>query len=258
MSNLQTGSMVKTSNHIHRKKQVNEVYVTTDYSMFKTKQGNRNLNELHFKRLLSSIQENDLLSANPILINEHGEIIDGQHRFKVCVELGKPIYYIVAKGLGLREIQILNANAKTWKMEDYVDGFCAIGLDEYCYLKHLMNSTQLGITILLGIFASGMGNGNTTLDLRNGQLKLPHKKRGLIMLQWIKDWEQYYIGANRRTFVLALVQLYDIKEYSHERMMQKIKYQSAKLVDCTNTKTYVALLEEIYNYKERNEKVRFF
>jgi hypothetical protein len=40
--------------------------------------------------------------------------------------------------------------------------------------------------------------------------------------------------------------------------MQKIKYQSTKLVDCTNTKTYLALLEEIYNYKERGEKLRFF
>jgi hypothetical protein len=30
------------------------------------------------------------------------------------------------------------------------------------------------------------------------------------------------------------------------------------LVDCTNSKSYVALLEEIYNYKERGAKLRFF
>jgi hypothetical protein len=78
------------------------------------------------------------------------------------------------------------------------------------------------------------------------------------MLQWIKDWMKYYPGAERRTFVLALVQLYNIEEYNHDKMMQKIQYQSTKLVDCTNTKTYLALLEEVYNFRERGEKLRFF
>jgi hypothetical protein len=94
--------------------------------------------------------------------------------------------------------------------------------------------------------------------LRNGNLKLPYKSRGITVLQWIKDWQKYYPGADRRTFAIALVLIYNIKGYSHDKMMQKIKYQSTKLVDCTNTKTYLALLEEIYNYKERGEKLRFF
>lgn len=258
MLNTQIGSMMKTSNHIQQDKSVNTVQKTNDYNKFKTKQGNRDLNQLHLKRLKSSIQEMDLLHANPILVNERFEIIDGQHRFNVCVELGKPIYYIVVKGLGLREIQVLNANSKNWKMEDYIDGYCSMGMEEYCYLKSLINKTNLGVTVLLGLFCGAGLSGSSSESLRDGTLLLNKRNRGLIILEWLKDWEKVYEGSHRRSFIFSLILLYNVKGYNHQKMMQKIKYQSAKLVDCTNTKTYVALLEEIYNYKERGEKVRFF
>lgn len=258
MINTQIGSMMKTSNHIQQDKSVNTVQKTNDYNKFKTKQGNRDLNELHLKRLKSSVQEMDLLHANPILVNERFEIIDGQHRFNVCVDLGKPIYYIVVKGLGLREIQVLNANSKNWKLEDYIDGYCSMQMQEYCYFKSLLNKTHLGITNLLALFVQGTTSGNSMIALKNGNLKLTHKERGLIIIEWLKDWVIFYPGAYRRTFIVGLVQLYQTKGYSHDKMMQKMKYQSAKLVDCTNTKTYLAILEEIYNFKERGEKVRFF
>jgi hypothetical protein len=258
MLNLNTVAMVKTSNQLQQDNTVNTVQKTNDYTKFKTKQGNRELNQLHLKRLMHSVKDLDLLHANPILVNERYEIIDGQHRFNVCQELKKPVYYIVVKGLGLREIQVLNANTKNWKSEDYIDGYCSMGMQEYCYLKNLLHTTKLGVTQLLALFTSGQGGGSTMELLRNGNLKLPYKSRGNTILQWIKELQKYYPGADRRTFVIGLVIVYNIKGYSHEKMMQKIKYQSTKLVDCTNTKTYLALLEEIYNYKERNEKLRFF
>ena len=257
MYNTQIGSMMKTSNHIQKNTTVNTVQVTSDYTKFKTKQGNRELNYLHLKRLTSSVKEMDLLHANPILVNENFEIIDGQHRFNVCQELKKPIYFLMVKGLGLNEIQILNANSKNWKMEDYVDGYCSMGMQEYCEFKKYVEITDLGISLLLALLC-GSDNSDNTSDLKNGKLKLTHKNRASVILKWLKDWSQYYDGCKRRSFVLSLVQLYSIQGYNHDKMMQKIKYQSAKLVDSLNTKTYLSLLEEIYNFKERGEKLRFF
>ncbi len=258
MYNTQTASMVKSSNHTQNDTTVNTVMKTKDYARFKTLGGNRQLNELHLKRLLSSVMVKNLLFANPILVNEKFEIIDGQHRFAVCQDLGFPIHYLLVENLGLSEVQTLNANTKNWKLEDYIDGYCDMGLQEYCYLKSQMMKTGLGVTILLAIFSIAGTSGSTLYGVKEGELKLLHKNRGLVMLQWIKDWMKYYPGAERRTFVLALVQLYNIEEYNHDKMMQKIQYQSTKLVDCTNTKTYLALLEEVYNFRERGEKLRFF
>ena len=258
MYNTQTASMVKSSNHTQKDTTVNTVMKTNDYSKFKTLGGNRQLNELHLKRLLSSVMVKNLLFANPILVNDKFEIIDGQHRFTVCKDLGFPIHYLLVENLGLSEVQTLNANTKNWKVEDYIDGYCDMGLQEYCYLKSLLTKTGLGVMTLLNIFASGSSGGSTLCLVKEGKLEMVHRNRGLIMLKWIQDWRMHYEGAKSRSFVFALVHLYNVKGYNHEKMMQKLQYQSTKLVDCTNTKTYLALLEEIYNFRERGEKLRFF
>jgi hypothetical protein len=258
MYNTQTASMVKSSNHTQKDTTVNTVMKTNDYSKFKTLGGNRQLNELHLKRLRSSVMTKNLLFANPILVNDKFEIIDGQHRFTVCKDLGFPIHYLLVENLGLSEVQTLNANTKNWKVEDYIDGYCDMGLQEYCYLKSLLTKTGLGVMTLLNIFASGSSGGSTLCLVKEGKLEMVHRNRGLIMLKWIQDWRMHYEGAKARSFVFALVHLYNVKGYNHEKMMQKLQYQSTKLVDCTNTKTYLALLEEIYNFRERGEKLRFF
>jgi hypothetical protein len=256
MLNLNTVAMVKTSNQLQQDTTVNTVMKTNDYSKFKSKDGNRNLNQLHLKRLTESVKQNDLLHANPILINEKYEIIDGQHRFNVCRQLNKPVHYVKVKGLGLSEIQILNANSKNWKSEDYIDGYCSMGMSEYCYLNKLLSDTKLTVNSLLNMFATD--DGESSIKLKNGELVLHNKKRGLIILQWLKDWEGFYEGTNRRSFIRALVYLYGIGGYDHKKMMNKMKYQSPKLVHTEYMKTYLAMLEEIYNFKERNEKLRFF
>jgi len=85
--------------------QVAEVFETYNYSMFEPLKGNRAINPIHLKRITESIKNNYLLS--PILINEKGQIIDGQHRFKSAKDLGLPIRYIVAVRYGLKEVQVL-------------------------------------------------------------------------------------------------------------------------------------------------------
>jgi len=255
MFNISSGAMAKSSTHL-QDKEVNQVYKTKDYSKFKSKEGNRNLNELHLKRLTESVKANDLLYANPILVNQKYEIIDGQHRFNVCRNLGKAVHYIKVKGLGLSEIQILNANSKNWKLEDYVSGYCDMGLSEYIYLNQLLRNTNVGVMALLSMF--GSDDGNNSNQLKSGDLILRNKKRGTTILKWLNDWNQYFSGCNARSFIRALVTMYNLNGYDHHKMMKKMKYQSSKLVPTNYTKTYLALLEEIYNYKERGEKLRFF
>jgi len=256
MFNTLNGAMAKTSTHLQQDKEVNQVYKTNDYSKFKSKDGNRNLNELHLKRLTESVKQNDLLHANPILVNEKYEIIDGQHRFNVCRQLGKTVHYIKVKGLGLTEVHILNANSKNWKHEDYVQGYASMGYSEYQYLESQLKRMKIGIASLLAMF--GVDGGSSSKHLRSGTLELPHKKRGEIIYKWVKDYEGVFVGATHRHFIRALVQIYQIKGYCHDKMMQKLSYQSGKLKTCTETKTYLAILEEIYNFKERGEKLRFF
>ena len=60
-----------------KKKDDNVIYVTRDYSMFKTVTGNREVDKGHVQKLKREIQKKDL--DLPIFINENDEVVDGQH-----------------------------------------------------------------------------------------------------------------------------------------------------------------------------------
>jgi ParB-like chromosome segregation protein Spo0J len=79
-----------------------EILKTSDYTLFRTIEGNRNINLLHLNRLRQSMLEKYLFTI--IIVNENMEIIDGQHRFTVCRELGLPVYYVICQDYGLAEV----------------------------------------------------------------------------------------------------------------------------------------------------------
>jgi hypothetical protein len=255
MLNVNTVAMVKTSNQLQQDTTVNTVLKTNDYSKFKTKKGNRTLNKLHLKRLAESVKLHDLLHANPILVNENFEIIDGQHRFNVCMELKKSVHYIQVKSLGLKEIQILNANSKNWKSEDYVNGYCDLNMKEYIWLKDFCIKNNMSAEIA-AILCNGAANNAEVI--KSGNFVAKDKTAAYKMASYFKLYLKYYNGAKRRRFVEALISLNKIKSFTHDKMLSKLKYQSTKLKDCVTIKSYLAILEEIYNYKERGEKLRFF
>lgn len=70
-----------------------EIQKTTDYKLFKKLDGNRDVKKTN--ALVKSIREFDLTMYSPIIVSVDFRIIDGQHRFAACRELGLPIYYIV-------------------------------------------------------------------------------------------------------------------------------------------------------------------
>ena len=57
--------------------------------MFKKIKGNRIVNKSNLNAIITSMEQQQLVS--PIMINEKFEIIDGQHRFEACKELGLPV-----------------------------------------------------------------------------------------------------------------------------------------------------------------------
>ena len=58
---------------------------TSDFSIFKTMDGNRPPNPQHIRRLKDSMMVNGVL-CNPIIVNEFGYVIDGQHRLIAAKE----------------------------------------------------------------------------------------------------------------------------------------------------------------------------
>ena len=122
-------------------KKINEVYETKDYNQFKFLANNRDINIKHVNKLVKSMKERRLVS--PILVNELGEIIDGQHRFEAQKSLKMPVPYIIQNGYKEKEAQILNINTSNWTLNTWVKFYCREGIKDYIYIEILKRNISL-------------------------------------------------------------------------------------------------------------------
>jgi len=232
-----------------------QVHTTTNYSLFKTLNGNRDVNQLHLKRLRESINNNHLTTI--IMVNEKFEIIDGQHRFLISQELKLPINYIISKNYGLNEVQILNANMKNWTVIDYVNGYCDLGFKDYIIYRDFVNeyefSNQVALYLLSGEFVSGSKENSISVKFKDGTFKVKDLNNAKRIADKIMMIEPYYKGYLRRSFIYALVGMFNNENFEFTEFIAKLKQQPTTLQDCTNTSQYKSLIEEIYNYRRREK-----
>ena len=228
----------------------NQVHTTKDYFLFKSIDGNRNKNLLHINRLKKSMYENYLFTV--IIVNENYEIIDGQHRFDVVKELNLPLHYIICKGYGLNEVHVLNQNSKTWNADDYLTGYCNLGHSDYIKYKEFKETYGIGHIECMTLL-TGMHTKSQVDDFYGGTFKIKNYNEACKTIEKILIISQYYDGAKRRSFIYAMLQLFKNKNFNFAEFIQKLKCQTTKLVDCSNTSQYIALIEEIYNYRRREK-----
>jgi hypothetical protein len=231
-----------------------QVHTTTDYSLFKTLNGNRDVNHLHLSRLKESIKKNHLTTI--IMVNDKFEIIDGQHRFIICQELKLPINYIIQKNYGLNEVQILNANMKNWQTQDYVNGYCDLGYKDYILYRDFVNeygfNSQVAI-LLLSEETSGGNKFSAGTKFKEGKFKVKDLNNAKKMAEKIMMIEPYYKGYLRRSFINALVSMFKNENFEFTEFIAKLKQQPTTMQDCTSTTQYKVLIEEIYNYRRREK-----
>ena len=228
---------------------VNQVCTTNDYEMFSKMSGNRDVNIAHKNRLKASIEEESL--CVPIIVNEKFQIIDGQTRYDCWKELKKPVFYTKVNGYGLSQVQRLNSNIRNWSLKDFTDCYCDLGNEQY--IKYRAFKNQYGfddyssIALLQG---NHNGSGANFRYFRTGKFKIKNYKVASDNAEKIIKVGKYYDGYKRRGFVFALLHLFRHNEFSLNQLLNKLKYQSRKLVDCTTKEQYIALLQEINNFKQ--------
>jgi hypothetical protein len=232
---------------------VGNVLQTTDYDIFKIVGGNRGVIPYHLERLKASMQEEYLVV--PIIVNENYEVIDGQHRLENAKTLKKPVYFIMLKGYGLRQIQRLNSNMKNWNADDFMEGYCQIGMKDYVLYREFKNKYKFGHNECLAILTGQSKKVNH--EFSKGLFKVKNYEESCDTAEKITMYRALYPGFRRRAFVYAMITLLRNPKFDTKEMISKLAYQSTKLVDCTNTKQYLMLLEDIYNFKRKGEPVRF-
>ena len=264
MFNLTQAPMANNSTQVQNNKEVNKVYQTSNLSIFKPIDGNRVPNLQHIKRLTDSINFYGM-KCNPILVNERMEVIDGQHRLMAAKEAESFIYYIIVKGYTLSEVHTLNLNQKNWSKKDFMEGYANMGIESYIKLRNFVNKNEdISFNDCLAFCQNTIVSNNM---LAHKFAKNPTQSQVFEEGTWkckdlnlSQDWankirmiKPYYAGYNKTGFVRTMIGLFQKETFDFNDFMHKIRLQPTAMVDCANTDQYRTLIEDIYNYRNRNK-----
>ena len=253
------------------------VLVTKDYNLFKYVHGNRDINEGNVNAIAHQIKLRG--QQVPILVNEKYEIIDGQHRLEACKQLGKSVTYIVRKGANIHDVISANIVGKKWSMNDYINRYASEGNDNYIKLKKfLVRSKQEGFSASTALtIARGSGARINYIMYTDGKLRMQGSnvvsvqklynagddiKLGKFMMgdeeQAYKRMElvlkfKHFDFYNKKHFVTALFQAMRVEDFDVKTLLQHAQKYPSRFTNEPDTKSFVAMIERVYNYRNRNK-----
>lgn len=234
---------------------VGYVYRTFNYDMFKLLHGNRIIRPRHLAKLRQSFEEEQLMV--PIIVNERYEIIDGQHSFTAAKSIQGPIYFIIVDGYGLPQVHRLNNNNANWSVDEYMQSYCDDAMEDYIKYRDFKIQYGFGHQETLALLTGSTANFSKVFN--DGNLKIKSITEAANMAEKLLDFDGLYKGFRRKSFVYAYIELLKhVKDFDHKEMLKKIQLQPTRLVDCPKKEVYLALLEDIYNYRRsRDTQLRF-
>jgi hypothetical protein len=242
-------------NKIQVGKKVGEIYETKDYSIFKFRDDNREVNVNHVKKLANRMKENGWLSSSVVTLNGGGEVIDGQHRVKAAMSVNCPIRYKVTRGAGSEEMTAMNTLQKNWSPFDHLHKFVTKGNPHYVtfdkFVKEFPMFKYTEVAMLLNNTLSTIKR--DTFESGDYVVRNEKKARSWAeqILQLRPYFEKYYTKA---IFVRAFIKIVsNKKEFVFEEFMHKVKLRPNMLVPCGTVEQYTEMIENIYNYKRSNK-----
>jgi len=242
-------------------KAVGKVYETSDYSLFRKKMGNREVDNDHVQKLMARMQAS--LLPLPIIVTKIGseyEIDDGQHTMYSRRNLGLPILFIVTNelqegGMTLKNVQSLNGSRDSWTSQQYLDSFCQ--LKDKKYIRFREFCTECDVSIENALILTGCDNSSRALDLfRDGDLPVVTEesyKTAKDRADKIHAIHAFFGKAWNRNFVRALCQMLSIPQFDFNDLLRNLGRKPTLLEPQVSVFKYKVAINDAFNFGKHNK-----
>lgn len=231
-----------------------KIQATTNYSIFRQFPGNRAIKEIHVKRLVASIQNDNDLASHPIIVDTQYRVVDGQHRLEAAKRLKVPIFYIINEKATADQIIKNNDCKLSWTLPDKFNYWIQYGNDDYVQLKRIANDLGMTLDVIL------LYNESDRKDAIKGLLKNKIDDKKLTELMIIKEfWDinnqrvKSPIKFNRSACTI-FKHFFSFNCVDPHELLERFKMCS-KVFRPTNREDGIMQLCDIYNYKLRSSKI---
>ena len=238
----------------------NVIRKTSDYSIFKSVQGNRPLNEKHVLELVASMEEHDFHEDDPINVTLDLEVVDGQHRLEARARLGRPVYYKISKAMRPEDIAVVNSTASNWKLGDYLAYHISKGNEQYVLLKAFAEKHNILPYNAIGLLRGGSAQpgGGEVREFEKGSFFIQNLEHAERIMRYVDDFAEFFDFARAKAFINAVARVSKLAAYDHEIMIAQGRKQRDKFIKINDVRSYINLLEQVYDFgRPKNLAVNF-
>lgn len=231
---------------------------TYNYNMFVFKKTNRDIDNRNLIRIDKEVKKEGW-RKHPILVNQKGEVIDGQHRLVYAKKHQLPVYFIVANGLQDDDCQILNTTRKKWEAKDYIKFYSKQDNENYIRLGLLCDEFDfLPVPVIVSAIKTSCYGGTQQSAVKAGSLIVTETdyQRTKNKLRFYKKCAPYMANIKGRTSQLynAIGFAFDLDEIDNERLLEVIKTRLKTITPPANLEWALRELEDIYNWHASAEQ----
>lgn len=220
--------------------------------------GNRVIETNHVKQLKREMQRNpDLLAANPILVNEHLFIIDGQHRFMAAKELHRPVFYIISDGTTINETRHLNTTQRRWTLLDFARSYADSGKKDYVQFLDLSKQYPLIPLSVLRLYLIGKQIHDIDGQFRRGQFEIFNRA---IAAHYLDKLTAVITTTHTKINMAMAVSLLDLMtnndQFDVDLFLQKLERETARELyqPQSSRRACMRSIEAVYNFQSKVQK----
>jgi hypothetical protein len=230
-----------------------QIMETNNYSKFVLTDFNRDVRNAY--KLRASMMKYGFIPAYAIHVTKELDgklrIKEGHHRFRVAMELGLPIYYIICNYEA--SIQETAESTRPWDLKDYLISWARLGKEAYVAVKEYWEETCIPLNHCIAMLGGHSASSDGFRHLfKKGRYRLGDPSHAAIVKDLVLHCKKHGIKwAANCLFVQALSRIAWAEGFDPFILKRRISANHNLMEKKACMKDYVIMLDEIYNYKSR-------
>jgi hypothetical protein len=247
------------------------ILYTTNLNLFCLVEVNREITDAQSKNQIAGIAEdmkiNGFRYAEPIIVtrkDKNGKhwVSDGQHRFTSAGIAGVGVYYVIDEEIPLTKKGIFEGFLKynEWKKKvrknDYVHGYSQMGNENFKILEDFGKKYPMfSLTERMMLLQNSGTKHPSTEQFQKGKFNIASVKVAEKWANHLLEIRPYFEkGYNKSNFVRAILTIAEKKKgFKFEEFIHKVKLRPGSIYLCGDKRSYSEMIENIYNYRRREE-----
>jgi len=234
-----------------------KVGTTKDYSIFKYFDRNRLVNKNHVEFLRKDMNINGQLER--VIVNEHWQVIDGQHRIEARQKDKKSVDFRVQKGGSIQHVTAINNTGKGWSNVNWQRNYSHEDHPNYkAYIQYTEFKKTHGFTetVCMALLSEDFHDYGRKA-FKAGTFKIKSLERANEHALQIAE----LIAIDRRLNVLkatlAFLNLKKLKNFRFNTFKSQLEKYNKRISICNNVADWVdCFIEDVYNYNLRAPQKR--